>query len=178
MTSELKKDRDEYREQAEKVGEIQKQLDEANTKLKEYEADEKWKDKYDRLDKKNKDLEKEFDDYKKEISNKETLAKKRDSYRDLLKEIGISEKRLESVMKVSDINSIEFDDDGKIKDSDTLKETLKNEWSDFVVKTGEQGAKVPTPPDGNGQGGNGKSRAMQLAQKYYADVYGTNTKGE
>ena len=106
---------------------------------------EKWKTKYDAL----KD---DFDAYKKEISAKETKAARESAYKSLLKEAGISEKRIDSVLKVSDIDSFEFDEEGKIKDADKLTESIKKEWADFIVSEETKGAEVHNPPTNNGGG--------------------------
>ena len=43
-----------------------------------------------------------------------------------------------------------MDEDGKIKDVEKLKESIKKEWADFIVEEGQQGANTATPPGGNG----------------------------
>jgi hypothetical protein len=70
----------------------------------------------------------------------------------MLKEIGIPEKRIDSVIRVSDISKIEFDDEGKIIEGDKLKENLKSEWADFIPTTKTEGAKTATPPANTGKG--------------------------
>lgn len=100
---------------------------------------EKWKTKYDAI-------KQDFDDYKKDVSAKETKATRENAYKALLKEAGVSEKRIDKVLKVSDIDNLEMGEDGKFKDSDKLIEGIKNEWSDFIVSSGTQGATVTTPP--------------------------------
>ena len=98
-----------------------------------------------------KDLKKQFEDYKKEQEGKQTRMSKETAMRELLKEIGVSEKRLESVLKVSDIDGLELVD-GKIKDADKLKEAMKTEWADFIPTTTESGVPTPTPPANNNHG--------------------------
>lgn len=121
------------REEAGKVDDLEKEL----TKLKD--TSEKYSN-----------LKKEFEAYRGEITAKETKATKTKAYRELLKEVGISEKRLDSVMRVADFDTIELDEDGNLKDADKLKTQIKDEWSDFIVRTGTQGAKTPTPPSNTG----------------------------
>ncbi len=119
-------------------------------------------------------LKKEYDDYKTKIEGEKTQAKKRDAYRAMLEEIGISEKRIESVLKVSDIDKIELDENGKIKGVDDLKKTLMEEWADFITKDEKRGIETPTPPAGVGNPGDGRqpSRAAQVAAQYYERLYG------
>lgn len=106
---------------------------------------EKWKTKYDAM----KD---DFEAYKKEIAAKETKATRENAYKALLKEAGISEKRLESVLKVSDLDSFELDEEGKIKDADKLTASIKEEWADFIVSEETKGAETHNPPANNGGG--------------------------
>lgn len=124
------------------------------------------------------DLKKEYDEYKAGQEAKEILAKKTSAYRNLLKEIGVSEKRLDTILKVSKFDDIELDDKENIKDSDKLKETLKTEWSDFITKKEQQGANTATPPIGSAAANNGNGgRAAQLAAQYHDSRYGTNKEG-
>ena len=62
-----------------------------------------WKDKHDAL-------KKEFEGMKNEQAKKETHAAKEKAYRALLKETGVSEKRIDAVLKVSDVDGVELDD--------------------------------------------------------------------
>lgn len=136
-----------YKEDADKVADLEKQI----TKLKEK------SEKYD-------SLKKEYDDYKGEVTAKETKAEKTKAYREMLKEIGISEKRLDTVLKVADIDSIELED-GKIKGVAELKNKAKDEWSDFIVSESKAGAQTPTPP--NNTGGSPKTKKEIMAIKDY-----------
>ena len=155
VTNALKEERDSLKEQAEQYATVKKELNEL--KKQTANADEKnpWKVKYDAL-------KEEFDGYKSDIEKKQTEANKSKALRALLKDIGISEKRIEAVAKVTDISSITLGEDGKIADADKLKKSLAEEWSDFIVSENEQGAKVATPPANNG--GNNFDK-MSLAEK-------------
>lgn len=100
---------------------------------------EKWKTKYQAL----KD---DFDAYKSDQTAKETRSAKENAYRELLKAAGITEKRIASILKVSDIDSVELDDKGAIKGADKLVDSIKTEWADFIPATTTQGAQTATPP--------------------------------
>lgn len=142
----LREERDTYKAQAEKANDLQKQLDKAQKDLKDAtsdEAEEKYKTKYEML----KD---EFKEYKKDIEAKATKENKAKAYKELLKEAGISDKRMESVLKVSNIDSIEFDDEGNIKNKDDLLKGIKEEWSDFIQTANVQGADTENPPSNTG----------------------------
>ena len=100
---------------------------------------EKWRTKYEAI---KGDLEALKADY----SAKETHAAKENAYRDILKAAGVSEKRIKAVLKVSDVDSIELDASGKVKDADKLTERIKEERADFIGSEGVRGAQVQTPP--------------------------------
>ena len=68
----------------------------------------------------------------------------------MLTEIGIPEKRLDRIMKVSDLDKIELTDNG-IKDEETLKAKLKEEWSDFIATTKTEGVPSANPPTNTGK---------------------------
>lgn len=176
VTNSLKKERDDFQEKAEKLDSVLKQLDKANEKLKQFEDSDDsdaWKKKYEKEVEDKKKIQKDFEDYKQGIKDKETLEQKQNAYKQLLKEAGISEKRIDSVLKVSDISGIEFDDDNKIKDSDKLIENVKNEWSDFIVTEGQKGASTPNPPQNNGGSQSNASVASQRVADFYKNRYGT-----
>lgn len=140
----LKQERDSFKEKAEKFPAVQKELDELKAAA-EKSGKDPFKVKYEAL-------KEEFDAYKKGVENEKTTAKKTAAYRDLLKEAGIREKRIDAVLRVSDVDSIELDEDGKIKDAGKLKKAIAEEWDDFIDKTSEHGAPTATPPSGNGKG--------------------------
>lgn len=131
----------EYKADAEKLPGVQKELND----LKEANGKDPYKVKYDAI-------KEDFENYKKDIAAKETKATKSNAYRALLKEAGVSEKRIDAVLKVSDVDSIELDEKGAIKDSASLKKSIVDEWADFIEKSDVKGANVANPPTGNGGG--------------------------
>lgn len=140
VTDALKEERDKYKANAEKLPEIQNELTELKKRM---DGDDPFKEKYEAL-------KKEYDDYKADVSNKETTAKKESAFRHVLKDIGIPDKRIDSVIKVSDINGIELTEDG-IKDEETLKAKLKEEWSDFIATKSTEGVPSANPPTSTGK---------------------------
>lgn len=141
VLTEIKEERDKYREEAEKLPEIQKQLDVYKEAEKNSEKDP-YKVKYEAI-------KEEYAEYKKGIEAKETTAKKEEAYKQLLKNAGISEKRIASILKVSDIDGIELDEQGKPKNSEKLTESIKAEWADFIQTSQTEGAKIANPPSNN-----------------------------
>ncbi|MBQ6413031.1 MAG: phage scaffolding protein [Ruminococcus sp.] len=130
----LKEQRDQYKADAEKLQTVQQELNE----LKENSDDG--------FEKKFNDLKTEFDQYKADVAAKEIRGQKERAYSQLLRDAGVSEKRITSVLKVSDIDKVEIDKDGAIKDADKLKETIKSEWKDFIETEWAQGAQTSKPP--------------------------------
>ena len=97
-------------------------------------------------------IKEDFENYKKEVAAKETKASKSAAYRALLKEAGIADKRLDAVLKVSDVDAIELEKDGKIKGADDLLKSVKEEWADFIPTESTKGAATATPPASTGAG--------------------------
>jgi Ni,Fe-hydrogenase I large subunit len=171
----LKEELDQYKDNADKLAKVQKDLDKANKKLEKYEADDSespYKKQYEDMKAEYDKLKGEFDKYKADVDAKAQLAKKSNAYKTLLKETGVSEKRLDSILKVTNLDEVELDDDGNIKDKDKLKEEIKKEWSDFIATKREEGAGTPNPPAGNGAGGRNESIASKLAARYHENLYG------
>lgn len=137
VTDSLKKERDQFRADAESLPKIQKELDELKAK-----GDDGYKKKYE-------DEHAAFEKYKGEQTAKETKSAKSAAYRELLKSAGVSEKRIDAILKVSDIDAVELAEDGKVKDAEKLTETIKTEWADFIVATQTQGAQTSNPPANN-----------------------------
>ena len=148
----LKDERDAYKADAEKLPTVQKELDE----LKATDGKEDtYKVKYDAL-------KEEFNSFKQEQEEKETRIKKEQAYKTLLQEAGVSEKRIDAVLKVSDVDSIEFDENGTVKDADTLKKGIATEWEDFIVHKETQGTQTSTPPSGSGKVYKSKEEIMSI----------------
>lgn len=138
---ELKK----YEADAKKYAETKKELDD----LKATVAENSDKD-YDKL-------KKEFDDYKADVEKQAVRGAKEEAYKAILKDIGIPEKHFAKILKYSDIDGVELDDDGKIKDSKELIKSIKDDWSDHIETKGSKGSNPATPPNNNG-GGTGKTK--------------------
>ena len=143
VTNALKEERDKFKADAEALVEVRKELDLLKAET-ENNNKESYKVKYEAI-------KEEFEGYKKSIEEKDLKGKKEAAYRQLLKDCGISEKRLDAIIRVSDVDSLEFDEDGKVKDVEKITEKIKEEWSDFITTTKIEGAKISTPPQGTGK---------------------------
>ena len=135
----FKADAEKYKAEAERLGSVEKDLVKAQAKLEEAE----------KTAEKLKALQSEYDEYKADVDAKATQSAKEKAFRELLRQAGISEKRMDAIIKVSDMSKVELDKDGKVKDSNAVVDSIKTEWADFVVTEGKQGAKTPTPPANN-----------------------------
>ena len=141
----LKEEIDKYKADAGRLQSVESELE----TLKKSGEKSPYKVKYEALVEERDALQKQFDDYKNSVAEKETLRKKKSAYRDLLKETGISEKRIDAVLRVSDFESLELGDDGKFTNAEKLAEDIRAEWGEFIATEKEEGAKVPNPPSGS-----------------------------
>ena len=107
-------------------------------------------------------LKKEYDDYKEEQGKKESRAAKEAACRALLKEAGVSEKRIETVLKVYDVDGVELDGKGAIKDAKDRTKAIKEEWADFIQTTTTTGANPANPPANNGGSTKTKEEIMNI----------------
>ena len=144
LKAEIEKHKTASEDSEKKLAKVQKELDDMKEEAEENDGKNPYKVKYDAI-------KEEFENYKKDISAKETRATKREAYKALLKECGVSDKRIDTVLKCSDdvINGIELED-GNVKGADDLKKAVKEEWSDFIATDGAQGAATTTPPKNTG----------------------------
>jgi hypothetical protein len=171
----LKEERDKYKADAEankasadKLPSIEKELKE----LKEAQGNNIYETKYNEMKAEKDKLKEEFDKYKADIDAAEVKRSKESAYRALLKAANVSEKRIDKILKVTDIDALELDKDGKFKDEESLSKSIKDEWGDFIVKEHQSGANPATPPTGDAKVPKGESRAAKIAAQYHANLYG------
>lgn len=132
VTDALKSQRDSYKEQADKAADLQKQLEAAQ-------GGENWQEKFEKE-------HEAFESFKKQTENDANAAKVKAAYRKLLADEGISEKRLDAIVKVTDLSNMKLDKDGNLEKADDLKKAIQDEWSEFKVTVTEKGASVEKPP--------------------------------
>ena len=96
--------------------------------------------------------EKALTDYKAQQTQKDAHAAKEAKFRELLKSAGVLDKYADRVVRLSgeDIDKLELDEKGEVKDAKKHADSLKADWSDFVGTTTTTGAKVDTPPTNTG----------------------------
>ena len=144
----------EYKEKAEKYDGVKKELDELK------DGDNDWQKKYEKE-------HSDFEAYKTDVTAKETKRTKEHAVREFLKSVGVSEKRLDAVLKVTNLDDFELDKDGKIKDADKHTETVKTEWADFIETTTTKGADTANPPANNGKGTKSKEEIYKMENGRY-----------
>lgn len=136
-TDALKQQRDEYKAKAEA-----KATAPTEPKPKDPEPGDGYKAKYDAE-------KKAFEDYKANIAAEKAEADKRAKYRELIVKAGVDSKRVDSVLKVSDLSEIKVKD-GAIEGADDLVKSIKEDWADFIPTTQKVGANAPNPPKNDG----------------------------
>lgn len=143
----LKEERDTYKTEAEKVKGLE-------DKVKELEGKEDFETKYN-------DEHKAFEDYKKEQEGKVQKEAKVKAYQELLKEAGVLEKTIPSILKATSLEEIELDKEGAIKNKEDVVKGVKEEWADFIKET--KGANTSRPPETGGT--NTTFKEMSLEEK-------------
>ena len=157
----IKSERDEFKKLAEQVPDLQRQLEEAKAAS----DDSEWEQKY-------QDEHQAFEDFKVQVETEKAEADKAQAYRGMLMAAGIDPKRIDAIMRVTDLSQVEMED-GKLKDTEKLQESAKQEWADFVVKSNTQGsnpATPPTKPSPNVEGGD--PEVARRMQERYERRYG------
>lgn len=156
--NEIKAERDRLKSDAEKLPTVQKELDDLKAA-----GDGGYKEKYEAE-------HKAFETYKKAVDTEKATAAKEKAVEAVLKKIGVSEKRLQSVAKLAKadglLDALELDENGAVKESDKLEKSLKDSYSEYITTTSTKGANTPTPPANSGG-----------AKLTMADIYKKDEKG-
>ena len=162
----LREERDAYKADAEKLPGVQTELD--NLKAS---GGQDWEQKYTQE-------HTDFEAYKLQVSEEKDRTAKTELYRAVLKECNVGERQIANILKVSGetIDKLVVKD-GKIENVDAVKETIKNDWSGFIMTEKVKGADVETPPGNDGGKKQEKSRAARIAAEYHKNLYG-ETKGD
>ena len=158
----LKEDRDSLKTEAEKSKRLQARVDELEA-IANGDTESPYKAKYEKLEAEHEKLQTEFNDYKAGIQHEHEVSAKKDAFRSLLKEIGISEKRIDTIIRATpEIDElVTLDKDGAIKDKSKLSEKVKGDWSDFIV-TSEDRKQTPENPPSNSGGRMTKEQIMEI----------------
>ena len=168
VTTSLKDQIKQYKTDAEKLPEVQKELDD----LKKDTSANDWEKKYN-------DEHSAFEKYKTDVANKETLNNVKSAYKKLLSECKVGDKHIDSILRVTDFSDMKLAEDGSLEGADKLKEKIGSDWSGFITSTGTKPTGNPeTPPSDNGNPDSKKTgRAAELAAKYHDNLYGKVKEG-
>lgn len=161
VTGALKDQIKEYKTDADKLPDLQKELDDLKKDVKAND----WKGKYDKE-------HESFEKYKADILSKEALENTKAAYRKLLTECNVGEKHIDSILRVTDFSNIKLAEDGNIDGVDALKEKVKSDWSGFISTKETRGQNPDNPPGGSNPAGGNAGRAAQIAKKYHDNLYG------
>ena len=152
-TDALKQQRDEYKAKAEA-----KATTSTEPKPKDHEPIDEYKAKYDAE-------KKAFEDYKANIAAEKAEADKRAKYRELIEKAGVDEKRIDAVLKISDLSGVTVKD-GAIEGADKLVEGIKADFKEFIPVITTEGADVAKPPAGDGGTAAPKNLRDALRERY------------
>ncbi|MBR1911941.1 MAG: hypothetical protein IJ828_06255 [Treponema sp.] len=136
----LKDELNNIKADAAKIEKLQKEVEKLNAEKKD---GEDWKAKFEKE-------HADFGEYKTQVEKDKAADTIKGLYRSLLKESKVDDKRIDSILKVTDFSAMKVDKDGKLEGADKLSESIKNDWKDFIVQTQKQGADVETPPENHG----------------------------
>jgi hypothetical protein len=133
----LKKERDGYKESADKLADVQKELDGLK-------AGGDFKARYEKE-------HKDFEDYKAGVTAKETRAAKEKAVRAYLESKSITGTNLEIAMRGcgAEIDAAELDGE-KIKDTKAFDDLVGGTFKGLVVKSSTVGVNTPNPPANSG----------------------------
>jgi hypothetical protein len=129
-------------EKANKLDGVEKELNDLKAK-----GEDGYKEKYEKE-------HKAFEDYKNDVTAKQTKAAKEAAAKAYFEAKNITGANLSIAMRGArdEINGIELDENGKIKDAKALDELVAGEYAGLIVSTSTKGAKTATPPANNGGG--------------------------
>ena len=171
---EIREERDRLRDQAAKVPDLQRQLQEAQEAAKASDGDE-WRKKFEAE-------HRALEDYRRKVEAEELDRSKAKAYRSLLVDkANVDPKRVDRIMRLIDLSKVDLDDDGAVKDADEVARAAAEEWADFVVTKRTEGSDPENPPAGNGgKGPKGVSDiAARTIREYNSRHFGlTQKEGE
>ena len=155
VTDGLKEQIKQYKADADKLVDVQKELDDLKSA-----GDGGYKSKY--------ESEKAaHDELKASIAKEKAYASKESAYRELLKAAGVKDKFIDTIVRAerSTIDGLNIKD-GKIEGSDTLTEAAKKNWGDFIATQQVVNTRVENPPANTG------GTKLTKAEIYAKDEHG------
>lgn len=135
----LKDDLDKAKAELAELAAVRKELDEAKKAASQNKV---WQDEYE-------SLKKNFEEFRDRQAAQATLASKKTAYSAVLRDLGIPERRIASILRVTDFNEMSVSEEGKFANLDDVKASASKEWGDFIATQSEVGARVQNPPATN-----------------------------
>ena len=185
----IKSERDELRDIAAKVPDLEGQIEE----LKASDKGAEWKAKYEQakseadeakedaeklqgeIDKLNDEKDKlkgEFDAYKGDVAAEKANAEKLELYKGLLREIGLDEKRVDKAARLKSLDELTVED-GKLEGYEELKKAEAEEWAEFIPQSqGTHGQNVPNPPQGSHVPEGADPEIAKMLKQRHDDLFG------
>ena len=137
-----------YKADAQKLPTVQRELDD----LKKGNGED-WKSKY--------EAEKTaHDKTKSDHAAEKTAAQNEKLFRGVLTTVGITGKRADQIVKMTDMSQFKVKD-GVYEDAAAVEKHVRDEYSEFVPQQKQEGANVPNPP-GNSGGKMTKEQIMAI----------------
>lgn len=131
-----KQETEKHKIDASRIVELEKELEAAkNDAIVAKESNEKYQK-----------LKAEFDEYKSEQEKKAEKAVKENAFKELLKDLNVSDAGINKILKWQGVESVEIGDDGKIANAKDLKKGIKEDWGEYITTQSETGADISTPP--------------------------------
>jgi len=153
--------RERYNAKLDEITQLEKEKQDAQDELTKA---KKWEDKYT----KEHDA---FEQYKADADAKAKLSSVKSAYRALLKDAGIKDEYLDTILRATVFDTMKLNDDGKLDKADELKTAAEKDWAAFKVTTRDKGVEVEHPPKDN-PGNDANPRAAERAKSYYERRYG------
>lgn len=167
-TDALKAERDKYKAMADEIDGLKSQIKELEKSKADAEKHKADADKY----KADYEAEKAaHDKLKSDNAAQAETAKKTAALKKLLKDNSYHDKGLDKIVKYTDLNSLELDENGNITNAEKIMADIDGEWGEYKGKT-EKFEHVPQNQPNNGGGSNQPSRAAQIAARVHENLYG------
>lgn len=145
----LKNDNDTLTSRVTAAEKLKAQLDSATKRLAELEEAD-YKTKYEAEKAASEKITKEYENYKNEQAKKAARAAKETAFTGILKDAGIPERHYATIIKYRDIDALELDENGKVKNAGDIRKEIMADFEPYIEKTTEKGANTANPPANNG----------------------------
>lgn len=131
----IKEERDTYKQAAETLASVQKELDDLKAK-----ADDGFKERYEAE-------HRAFEDFKKNTEHAQIMEKRKAAFLDVLTDANIlDDKARAKILKYADLESLgDLDENGKFSNAADVLKFVKTEWPEHISTTRTKGAPTPTP---------------------------------